>query len=328
MSNASQSPKAKLVKFNETKRVFERIHLDFAGPFHGKCFLVMVDAFSKWPEVAEVSKMDYMQTIEKLREWFARFGLPDVIISDNGRQFTSDAFLTFCKNNGIEVRTSSPYHPATNGAAEYAVKSFKNGLIEAIADDRNSSTSLQTLLSRYLFTYRNTAPTPANLMLSRDPTTRLDFLRKSDTNKMRLGQIENYGGTRDVTFKMNEVCYVRDYRDLNKSLWKEAIVKVKLGERTYVCSPVYGEHLVWKRRHVDQMLKVGRFFEDRFNEIDCPNKIENICSQPVVIQPPKVENCFTNEEQTVSMENVTCSSPREVPQPELSIARDKPKKNY
>ena len=41
-------------------------------------------------------------------EWFARFGLPDVIILDDGRQFTSDAFLTFCKNNGIEVRMSSP----------------------------------------------------------------------------------------------------------------------------------------------------------------------------------------------------------------------------
>ena len=58
-------------------------------------------------------------------EWFARFGLPDVIISDNGRQFISDALLTFCKKNGIDVRTSSPYHPATNGAAENAVKSFK-----------------------------------------------------------------------------------------------------------------------------------------------------------------------------------------------------------
>ena len=90
-SNASQPPKAKLVKFIETKRVFEIIHLDFAVPFHGKCSLILVDAFSKWPEVAEVSTMDSMQTIEKFRKWFARFGLPDVIISDNGRQFTSDA---------------------------------------------------------------------------------------------------------------------------------------------------------------------------------------------------------------------------------------------
>ena len=58
---------------------------------------------------------------------------------------------------------------------------------------------------------------------------------------------------------------------------------------------------MWKW-HVDQILKVDRFFEDNFNEIDCPDKIENICSQPVVIQPPKIENGFTNEEQTVSTE--------------------------
>ena len=46
----------------------------------------------------------------------------------------------------------------------------------------------------------------------------------------------------------------------------------------------------------------------------------------MVIQPPKIENSFTNEEQTVSTENVTCSSPREVPQPKPSIAKDKPKR--
>ena len=47
-------------------------------------------------------------------------------------------------------------------------------------------------------------------MLGRDPTMRLDFLRKLDANKMRLQQIENEGGTRDVTLTINEVCYVRD----------------------------------------------------------------------------------------------------------------------
>ena len=92
-----------------------------------------------------------------------------------------------------------------------------------------------------------------------------------------------------------------------------------------MCSPLHEENLVWKR-HVDQMLKVGRFFEDRFNEIECPDKIENICNDSMVIQPPKIKNTFTNEEQNVSTENVTFSSPCEVPQSEPSIARDNPKR--
>lgn len=55
MKHASQPPKAKLVKFDEAARVFERINLAFAGPLHGKYYLVLIDAFFKWPEVSEMS---------------------------------------------------------------------------------------------------------------------------------------------------------------------------------------------------------------------------------------------------------------------------------
>lgn len=57
------------------------------------------------PDVSEMFRMNAFQTIKKLRKWFARFGLPDVIISENNKQVTSDAFITFYKNKCIEVRS-------------------------------------------------------------------------------------------------------------------------------------------------------------------------------------------------------------------------------
>ena len=85
-------------------------------------FLVVVDAHSKWPEVIPVSSTTSSSTIEVLRDLFARFGIPEEIVSDNGTQFVSEDFQAFIRSNGIRHITSAPYHPATNGLAERAVQ--------------------------------------------------------------------------------------------------------------------------------------------------------------------------------------------------------------
>lgn len=71
-----------------------------------------------------------------MREIFGRFGLPNKIISDNGPQFRASEFIEFCKQNRIVFYTSPPFHPATNGAAENAVKSFKRGIQKALKDKK------------------------------------------------------------------------------------------------------------------------------------------------------------------------------------------------
>ena len=79
-----------------------RVHLDFAGPFMGKTFLIAVDAFSKWPEIIEMSTTTAANTIRVLRELFAVHGIPEQLVSDNGPQFVSTEFLEFCKSNGVK----------------------------------------------------------------------------------------------------------------------------------------------------------------------------------------------------------------------------------
>ncbi|XP_056132822.1 uncharacterized protein K02A2.6-like, partial [Lampris incognitus] len=105
---------------------WERIHVDFAGPFEGHMYLVVVDAHSKWPEVQIMDSTTASKTITVLRGLFSRHGLPHILVSDNGPQFCSEEFTTFLKANGVKHIRSAPYHPATNGLAERFVQTFKH----------------------------------------------------------------------------------------------------------------------------------------------------------------------------------------------------------
>ena len=70
---------------------WDRIHIDY-GQWGNKHFLVIVDAFSKWPEVKLVSSTTTQRTIDVLQEVFATHGYPRLLVSDNGPQFTSEEF--------------------------------------------------------------------------------------------------------------------------------------------------------------------------------------------------------------------------------------------
>ena len=76
------------------KMPWQGIHIDFAGPFMGKMFLIVVDSNSKWIEVEVMSSITSEATIEKLRDTFARHGIPEQLVGDNGSQFTLHGFPT------------------------------------------------------------------------------------------------------------------------------------------------------------------------------------------------------------------------------------------
>ncbi|XP_020908437.1 uncharacterized protein K02A2.6 [Exaiptasia diaphana] len=150
---------------------WQRIHIDFAGPFKDSMFFVVVDAHSKWPEVIPMKSTTSSKTIEVLRNLFARFGIPEQLVSDNGPQFVSDEFQTFMKSNGIRHITSAPYHPATNGLAERSVQTFK----QALKSMEGNSSPLKEKLAKFLINYRNTphlttGESPAQMMLGRTRT--------------------------------------------------------------------------------------------------------------------------------------------------------------
>ena len=76
--------KAPLHSWQWPERPWSRIHIDYAGPFLNKMFLVIIDAHSKWLEVLPVNNATTATTIEQLLNVFATHGLPNTIVSDNG----------------------------------------------------------------------------------------------------------------------------------------------------------------------------------------------------------------------------------------------------
>lgn len=110
------------------QQCWQRVHIDYAGPFLDKMFLVVVDAYSKWPEVFPVKNATSVETIDVLRTLFAHTGLPQQLVSNGGSQFTSEDFQLFTKKNGIKHITTVLFHPATNGLAERFVQTFKESL--------------------------------------------------------------------------------------------------------------------------------------------------------------------------------------------------------
>ena len=66
-----------------------------------------MDSYSKWLEVFSMNSMTAGKTIERLRSLFARYGLPDILVSDNGGQSTSEEFSKFLMKN---VYDTVKYH--------------------------------------------------------------------------------------------------------------------------------------------------------------------------------------------------------------------------
>lgn len=152
-------------------------------------FLVIVDAHSKWIDVYPATTATSQVTIKKLRQCFSIHGLPQTLVSDNGTCFTSQEFKAFMKQNGIQHITSAPFHPASNGLAERAVQTFKQGIKKIKVD------TLETKIARFLFNYRITPQTttglsPAEMLMSRRLRSTLDLLLPDVKSKIRKKQLK------------------------------------------------------------------------------------------------------------------------------------------
>ena len=64
--------------------------------------------------------------INHTKSIFARYGIPETVVSDNGPQFSSEAYAQFALEYGFKHTTSSPNHPQGNGEAERGVQTIKN----------------------------------------------------------------------------------------------------------------------------------------------------------------------------------------------------------
>ena len=109
---------------------------------------------------------------------FARFGLPNTLVRDNGPQLTSAEFTQFRRLNGVKYITIAPHHPSSNGQAERYVQTFKLGYR---AGQGNPSQKLASFLVQYRnVPHTTTKMAPAQIMFGRRFRARLDLIIASE----------------------------------------------------------------------------------------------------------------------------------------------------
>ena len=173
-------------------------------------------------------------TVERLRVLLAQFGLPVAIVSDNGTNFVSNTFQEFLQRNGVRQVTTAPGHPSSNGLAEHAVRTFKEGV------SRLKEDSMTARLSRFLFTYRNTPhPTtgtsPAELLQGRRSRSALDLMKSYLEGRVLAEQFhqawKHDEHARARKFCMGDTAFARNFSPGDK--WVPATVTVRSGSLSY-----------------------------------------------------------------------------------------------
>jgi len=175
--------------------------------------------------------------------------IPQMIVTDNGRTFTSLEFKKFLQSQGIVHKFTAPYNPATNGQAERFIQTLKQALKRTHCDSSNLDVVLSRILLQYRITpHATTNKSPAEIFLNRKLRTRLDLIIPSE-------QTENIASNPQACkyFICGERVACRNYTKDSK--WKFGTITNKLGKLHYKIALDDGRSWI---RHINQMRFIGK----------------------------------------------------------------------
>jgi len=160
-------PKEPLIPAAFPEKPWERIGMDLCCK-DNKTFLIVIDYYSRWIECRKLNQQTSASVIKELKSLFCTHGIPEVIISDNGSQFSSENFREFGRSYGFTHITSSPRHPQGNGEAERAVRTIKEIL-------KKNDDQYLALLTHHTTPLAN-GLSPSELLMGRKLRTTLPIL--------------------------------------------------------------------------------------------------------------------------------------------------------
>ena len=158
---------------------FQRIHMDWAYIKETRSqVLVIVDSFSGWIEAFPLKHRETASVIQCLRSVFTRFGVPELLVSDNAREFTSEELNKWLSINGVSKLESPLYFPRSNGSAERAVQTVKNALKSWKYNKVHTDfvSFLQKVLLHHRVSSASRSKSPAKIVFGR--TLRLPIVSK------------------------------------------------------------------------------------------------------------------------------------------------------
>jgi predicted aspartyl protease len=221
---------------------WERIALDIAGPFPitdkgNRYILVVMDYFSKWPEVFALPNQEATTIARKLvDDIFSRFGLPLEIHSDQGRNFESNVFQETCKILGIHKTRTTPYHPQSDGMVERFNQTLERHLAKLVDSHQKD---WDEYIPLFLLAYRtavheSTTVTPAYVNFGRELRLPVDLLSgcPPDTpadvtdyvNDLRRRMLVVHDQVRAAGLKASEKMKTRYDRNVNRRGFEEGML--------------------------------------------------------------------------------------------------------
>ena len=225
--------------------------------YKGRDYLLVVDYFSKYPEVARLSSKNSEAVIMAMKDMFPRHGIPERLIADN-MPFNSVKFKDFASKWEIEVVTSSPHYPRSNGLVERNVQTVKQLLRKA---DESKQDAFLALLEFRNSPISGMDESPAELLMSRKLRTRLPPSKSllqpqpRPTSQIRYNLLTRQQrqkafydrGTRPL-FKLHEGEPVRMKRGRE---WTPAVVvKQHQAPRSYIVATPDGTQMRRNRFHL------------------------------------------------------------------------------
>ena len=172
-----QADKYQLQTTEIPKRAFGKVSIDLIVDLpvshHGnKNILVMVDQLTSWPIARVIPDKEAVTVANAVyKDLILQHGAPEILLSDNGKEFCNDTLAYVCEEYGIKQHFTSPYTPRSNGKTENFNK-FLKGSIRKLCQEDNAA--WDQVLDQILCTYRffphtSTGEAPYTLLYFRDP---------------------------------------------------------------------------------------------------------------------------------------------------------------
>ncbi|KAK7115919.1 hypothetical protein V1264_001703 [Littorina saxatilis] len=251
------NPKEPLVPHSSPSRPWQKVATDLFT-WDKKDYLVTVDYYSRYFEVDQLHSTTSSAVIRKLSAHFARHGIPETLVSDNGPQYSAAEFENFATTWDFQHVTSSPGYPQSNGLAERTVQTVKHIMTKAKASGTGST--LQGILE-----YRNSPvdniASPAQPLMGRRlrsilPTTKqhlqpktiitADIIIRREEKQAKMKQYYDRGSKLLPQVKLGETVQVQLAKG---SEWQPATITAQSSEpRSFVVETSNGSTYRRNRR--------------------------------------------------------------------------------